>query len=870
MLEAGSVVVGNADRYTLVAEHGRGGFGVTWKATRSTGEQVILKLLHTDRLQELKALELFDREAKVLAALAHPAIPRYVDSFTIVADGKPSAMALVQSFVPGENLAVRMRRGERLGEAEMIAWLAQILEVLGYLHQLSPPVIHRDVTPKNIILSPEGKAYLVDFGTVQAAVAAASEISSTAAGTFGYAPMEQFVARAYPSSDLYGLGMTYLAVATGKEPEELPLDGVRVDVRRALAADARIILLLDAMTEPDPRHRLGDARLALERIRPLRGRAAPPALVEAVARQTRDPAAPAIATDDLLPSERLQEAAARLADIPATAAWLPPRGVINAGYVRYAAFSSDGAVAAVVVYDAVYLLGPDLAMKRVATGEHVAVTPDGRRLAALSDKGKVQVVELAGGTARPVTSFTVAGYENYDDGIAIAPDGQTVAVATAGRVLVCDATSGTCGQTLACKVEEYGGFSFSPDGGWLFACDDDERLHGWGRDGETASVPGTAFAFSPDGRTMALAMKGQIILGSGADILRGRNVTRTIMADGEIRALAFSPDARLLAFGGYDTVPHLFRLEEYKPSPLALATRTRDPDGNLVSPRVHGLGFASDGRRLLAVATLPADRFSCHVDALFAWAVDDRRPLGAITGERTRLRTPLGFHDDPPDRDEKGARSDPWLRADVARRLFLGERLAEILDATDRARLGDFETRWAFCESLRRRKLIPADDPLAPLLDATAGLTHLLPAILDAARTAQGRAPRFGAAPAASGPLTTDLIVVAAKQIAAKPESERQAIFEQLLADARAAERAALAAAEAAQAPPPPRAPAAEDLAAAHAAFTAGLAAELREDKKWLRHKDYREALRLLETAAAAGHPESEAAAARVRAKLRG
>jgi eukaryotic-like serine/threonine-protein kinase len=83
------VVAGNVDKYRLVSEHGRGGFGVTWKATRSSGELVILKLPQTDRLKDLKSLELFEREAKVLAALDHPAIPRYVDSFTLWRPGSP-------------------------------------------------------------------------------------------------------------------------------------------------------------------------------------------------------------------------------------------------------------------------------------------------------------------------------------------------------------------------------------------------------------------------------------------------------------------------------------------------------------------------------------------------------------------------------------------------------------------------------------------------------------------------------------------------------------------------------------------------------------------------------------------------------------
>jgi serine/threonine protein kinase len=99
-----------------------------------------------------------------------------------------------------------MRTPGGLSPDQMRAWLRDILEVLAYLHERTPPVIHRDVTPRNIILKPDGRAALVDFGSVQAALRAAMRGVLDGRGTFGYAPMEQFVGRAGPASDLYGLG----------------------------------------------------------------------------------------------------------------------------------------------------------------------------------------------------------------------------------------------------------------------------------------------------------------------------------------------------------------------------------------------------------------------------------------------------------------------------------------------------------------------------------------------------------------------------------------------------------------------------------------------------------------------------------------
>lgn len=269
-METGQELTSERDSYTLEEKIGEGGFGVTWGASRkSDGERVVIKQLRLERLDDWKSMELFEREARVLRGLAHPHIVGYIDDFAIEEDG---AMVLVQRFVPGETLLDWMQGSRPIEATAMARWFHQILDVCAYLHGLSPPVIHRDISPKNIIFDDEGHATLIDFGTVQAAIRSASSISSTSAGTFGYASMEQMIGRAIPQSDLYGLGMTFIAVATGRHPEDLPFKGSRVDVREALegtAIDARIRLVLEEMTHPDADARPESARKILERLQPL-------------------------------------------------------------------------------------------------------------------------------------------------------------------------------------------------------------------------------------------------------------------------------------------------------------------------------------------------------------------------------------------------------------------------------------------------------------------------------------------------------------------------------------------------------------------------------------------------------------------------
>jgi len=118
----------------------------------------------------------------------------------------------------------------------MVAWFERLLGGCAYLHGMGPPIIHRDISPQNIILrEPDGEPVLVDFGTVQAALRKGSDTVSTAAGTLGFSPLEQSVGRATPASDLYSLAMTWLCVATGVEPDQMPFADNRVQVRKLLA-----------------------------------------------------------------------------------------------------------------------------------------------------------------------------------------------------------------------------------------------------------------------------------------------------------------------------------------------------------------------------------------------------------------------------------------------------------------------------------------------------------------------------------------------------------------------------------------------------------------------------------------------------------
>ncbi len=225
---------------------------------------VVIKILLFDQDFQWDDLKLFEREAKTLQNLAHPAIPKYLDYFE-VNDNNYHGFALVQTYIEAVSLDTWIQQGRKFSEAELVELAARLLQILQYLHGQNPIVIHRDIKPSNILLSNRsgnsiGDIYLVDFGSVQT-VANKEGGTITIVGSYGYIPLEQFGGQAVPASDLYSLGMTLIYLVTGTHPAELPLVNGQIKFKTNQLSN-RFQKWLDKMIQHHLDRRFSDAKIA--------------------------------------------------------------------------------------------------------------------------------------------------------------------------------------------------------------------------------------------------------------------------------------------------------------------------------------------------------------------------------------------------------------------------------------------------------------------------------------------------------------------------------------------------------------------------------------------------------------------------------
>lgn len=259
-------------RYRVVKTLGQGGFGRTYlaKDEKRFEKHCVLKESvppGRDEYVIAKSRELFEREAKVLNQLEHRQIPKFYGWFE-----EDKRLFLVQEFVDGKTyrdlIKERQLKNEAFTEAEVIQLLRDLLPVLQYIH--TNKIIHRDISPDNIILSRNAeKPILIDFGVVNN-ITDSAITPGTMVGKMSYSPIEQiYQGVSYPSSDLYALAITAIVLLTGKQRELFDSLDDKLQWRKHASVDDSFAQVIDTMVAEKPQDRYQSAEEVLERLTPI-------------------------------------------------------------------------------------------------------------------------------------------------------------------------------------------------------------------------------------------------------------------------------------------------------------------------------------------------------------------------------------------------------------------------------------------------------------------------------------------------------------------------------------------------------------------------------------------------------------------------
>src|SRR5919108_4645506 len=202
-----------SERYRLEEKIGSGGMSTVYRAFDPTLERwVAIKLMHRDISTDPDQLERFRREARAVARLNHPHIVTVIDAGED--DGAPY---IVFEYVSGETVKDRIRRQGRLPVAEAVAYAIEIGRGLSCAH--SHRLVHRDVKPQNVLIDPEGRAKVTDFGIARSLEAQGLTATGRVLGTTDYVAPEQAMGQAVDARcDVYSLGVLLYEMLTGEVP----------------------------------------------------------------------------------------------------------------------------------------------------------------------------------------------------------------------------------------------------------------------------------------------------------------------------------------------------------------------------------------------------------------------------------------------------------------------------------------------------------------------------------------------------------------------------------------------------------------------------------------------------------------------------
>ena len=611
-------------RYRVLKPLGQGGFGKTFLAidedrlkTYCVIKQFSPQLKGTKGLE--KAVKLFEQEAMRLHELGeHPHIPTLLAYFE-----QDRRLYLVQQFIEGPTLAQELHRQGAFSEQKIREVLVRLLPILKFVHDHH--VIHRDITPSNIIRRKlDGRLVLIDFGVAKLLTETTSAQPGTKIGTEGYAPVEQLRnGRAYPASDFYSLGATCVYLLTQIRPEDLydPLAGQWLWreklAQRGAAISDRIGQMLDKMLKDLVNDRYQTADEAMHDLRialstPAFASPQGSSLSASASEVTQPPT-----SGSPRPSQPSGEAPSGVrVSQPPMAQPSFPSGVVqpaksrqirrclhtlsgHSSWVVAIALSPDGRTLVSGGLDDRIMLWDLTTGERlgILTGHSkpincLATSPDGKTLISCSDDDTIKIWQLPNGAMLR----SLAGHSRDVNSVAISPDGQVFASGSEDRtVCVWRTRTGELLQSFTDLAGMVRSVAISPNSQILASGGLDNQIKLWNLhtghlvrtlSGHTNSV--MSIAISPDGQTLASSSKDKTIKlwnpNTGA-------VIRTLLGHTEIvNSIAISPDGKTLISGSNDKTVKLWVLATGE----LIGTLTEHTNAvNVVAISANGHRFAS-------------------------------------------------------------------------------------------------------------------------------------------------------------------------------------------------------------------------------------------------------------------------------------
>lgn len=508
------------DRYRVERPLGQGGFGKTYVAVDRDrlGSRCVIKQF-SPSLQGSKGLEkaihLFEQEAVRLHELGeHPHIPALLAYFE-----HEKRLYLVQQYIEGQDLLQEMSQQGRFGERKIREVMARILPILKYVHDHQ--VIHRDITPSNIIRRNSDKhLVLIDFGVAKL-LATDNERThvGTKIGTEGYAPMEQLRSgKAYPASDLYSLAATCLYLMTQIRPDDLydPLEGCWIWRDRLRETGGQIseplARILDKMLKDSVNERYQSADDVMQDLRVVLSTAAVPVT----------PTPVAVGAPVSQPASRPSQ--------PQNFRFLAPD--TREGHIQ-----------------------PAPAPLSKPPSQPISSPP----IADWSVGNAEPVRPLSGTPSARQSLQTLSGHSRWVIAVAISPDGSQIASGSLDDTIrLWHAETGALLHVLTGHRKPVNSLAYSPDGQWLVSGSDDQSVRIW------SSQQGTFHrelsGHTRDVNSVAIHSEGKLLVSGSEDrSLRVWNLQTGAplrifsgMGMGMIRSVAISPDGRRIASGGFD------------------------------------------------------------------------------------------------------------------------------------------------------------------------------------------------------------------------------------------------------------------------------------------------------------------------------